>query len=54
MYLSIHNITEIKRSSRILKADKEKYGEVDSKVTEIVVTDEDGNRHFITLFHSTD
>jgi hypothetical protein len=52
--INIHNVTEIKRSSRILKANKRYVDDVDSKVTEIVVTDKNGNRQSILLFHSTD
>ena len=44
--INIHNVTEIKRSSRNVTKD--------TRVTEIVVTDKNGNRQSIILFHSTD
>jgi len=52
MYLSLHNVTNIKRSSRRVKANKKLCIDTGYKVTEIVITDENDIDYHITLFHS--
>jgi uncharacterized protein with GYD domain len=52
MYLSLHNVTNIKRSSRRVKANKKLCVDAGYKVTEIVITDENDINYRITLYHS--
>jgi len=50
MQLSLHNVAKIKRSSRLMKSDRGLFDDV--KVTTLEITQDNGERNEIVLFHS--